>query len=493
MSLTVGIDVGTQGVKGLVVDGDSSRVLARCGVPLTLLPVDTPGAAEQNPEDWWDAVRKTMAKLLAAVEVDPQRIVGIGISGQQHGSVFLDRDDQVLRPAKLWCDTSTAREAEEISARLGGPVPVGFTASKVAWLAKVEPEAWGRTATVLLPHDFINLRLTGARVAEAGDASGTGYFDPKERTWDPAALAAVDPALADRVPPLVAEGTAIGTLSADLAAEWGLSKDVSVSTGGGDNMMSAIGAGATRAGVVVTSLGTSATVFTRTDAPVIDPGGEIAPFCSSDGAWLPLLCTMNATNAVEEVREAFAIPVDQYDAWTAEAAQVPAGADGVRFIPFFHGERVPPLPHATASVSGLRPGSFRRDVLLRAVLEGTTANLALGVDGLRSLGVTVDTIHLVGGGAKNPLWQTLVADLFDAAVHLPAEAESAALGGAIQALWTARRQEQADLSIDEVATPFLRFDRDPVSPDPDRQAALRPVLAEYRQQIADLRASSASS
>ena len=483
MTLAVGIDVGTQGVKGLVVDGSTGAILARAGESLTLLPSEVPGAAEQNPDDWWDAVRKTMANLLAPEEVDPSAISAIGISGQQHGSVFLDAADRVIRPAKLWCDTSTAPEAEEIAARLGRPIAVGFTASKVAWLAKVEPESWRRTATVLLPHDFINLRLTGERITEPGDASGTGYFDPSSRIWDEAALAAVDPALADRVPPISSPGSAIGVVRTELAREWGLGPKVIVATGGGDNMMSAIGAGATRSGVVVTSLGTSATVFSRADEPIIDPRGDIAPFCSSDGAWLPLLCTMNATNAIEELRTSFAIPSDQFDSWTAEATRIPAGAHGVRFIPFFQGERVPPLPHATASISGLGPGTFRREVLFRAVLEGITANLVIGVERLRELGLSVETIHLVGGGAKNPLWQTLIADLFNATVHLPTEAESAALGGAIQALWTQRRSAEPSLSCDEVARPFLRFDRDPISPDRERQNALRPVLEDYRRRI----------
>lgn len=484
MTLTIGIDVGTQGVKGVILDGaraPGEAILARAHAPLSLIEGLPPGAAEQSPEVWWSEAKGVIARLLATPGVDAAAVRGIGVSGQQHGSVFLDGEGRVLRPAKLWCDTSTAEWAERISARVGRRIPVGFTASKIAWLASREPANWGATATVLLPHDFINLRLTGRAVMEAGDASGTGCFDPVRRAWDLEVAAAIHPELPGRLPPLIAPDEAVGPITPAIAAELGLSPTVLVSCGGGDNMMSAIGAGATRAGVVVMSLGTSATVFSRCDAPVIDPEGLIAPFCSSDGAWLPLLCTMNCTNVVEELRAAFA-PGDPtaLERWTDEAGEIPAGGDGLTFIPFLQGERVPDRPDATGILTGIRPGLLRPARLLRAALEGVTANLALGVERLRALGVEVAEVRLVGGGSRNPLWRTLVADLLGARVLLPVEQESAALGGALQALALVAPEVGG---VDGAAARFVPLHPEGIDPDPARRRALAPVLERHRSAI----------
>ncbi len=488
MPATLGIDVGTQGVKGVLLDPDRSpQIVARAARHLALISGLPPGAAEQHPDEWWDAIVAVIRELLATEGAVPADVRAIGISGQQHGSVFVDNSGRPVRPAKLWCDTSTASEARALSEKLGRPIPVGFTASKVAWFATHEPSGWAATTGVLLPHDFANMKLTGRRVTEAGDASGTGYFDPRSRTWDPAAVAATAPGLAERLPELLPDGSAAGALTADAAATLGLSTDVVVSAGGGDNMMSAIGSGATRAGVVVVSLGTSGTVFARTDHCVIDPEGLIAPFCSSDGAWLPLLCVMNCTGVTEEVRAAF-LPNsdDALERLTTAAEAVAPGCDGVTFVPFLTGERVPNLPGATGTLEGLRAGSLRPGVVFRAALEGITSNLALGVERLRGLGVTVDEVRLVGGGSKNRLWRTLIADFLHARVTLPVEPESAALGAAIQALWTLRRVEEPGLDCHAVAAPLVELEPEAIAPDPSRGDALRPVLERYRSRISGL-------
>jgi len=453
-SLYLGLDVGTQGVKGVVIDPDARPcVIARAGQALDLLPGLPAGAAEQHPDDWWNAVVEVVHQLLSDEAVDTVSIAGIGVSGQQHGSVFVDENDRVVRAAKLWCDTSTAAEARELTETIGRAVPVGFTASKVMWLARHEPDHWQGTDGVLLPHDFINLRLTGERTMEAGDASGTGWFDVRERCFDDAAVAAVDPQLAGKLPRLLETGEAVGTVSPAAAQQLGIPEGILVAPGGGDNMMSAIGSGATRSGTVVMSLGTSGTVFTRTDSPVIDPEGLIAPFCSSDGAWLPLLCVMNCTNVTEEVRNGyFPDDPDALERLTDLAAAVEPGCGGVSFVPFLHGERVPDLPDATGTITGLRPGSFAPGVIFRAALEGITANLAMGVERMKRLGVTVDGLRLVGGGSKNPLWRQMIADAMQVPVTLPEEPESGALGAALQALWTHERGDAPDLSCDTIAS-----------------------------------------
>ncbi len=488
MALTIGIDVGTQGVKGIALDPAKSKApLARASRNLHLIDGLPLGAAEQHPEDWWQATCEVIDELLSTDRLQRSSLKAIGVSGQQHGSVFLDKNDEVIRPAKLWCDTSTVAEARAISELIGHPLPVGYTASKIRWLADTEPENWRKTDAVLLPHDFINLRLSGQRAMEAGDASGTGYFDPSRRDWDPTIVDAVADQLGSRLPTLVEPDVAIGTVSPAIAERFGIAKTVLVSPGGGDNMMSAIGAGATRSGIVITSLGTSATVFTRSDRPVIDQTGAIAPFCSSDGAWLPLLCTMNCTNVTEEVRTAFQLSKrEDLEDLTTLASQIPPGCDGLSFIPFLVGERVPDLPQATGTIEGLTPGSLRPAPLFRAALEGVTINLSLGVDRLRELGISIEEVRLVGGGSKNSLWRTLVADLFDAKVTIPHEPESAALGAALQSQWIVAREEDHDVSLDQIAQQCISFTTTEINPDRERQASLKPVRDRYQQRIEQL-------
>src|SRR5215475_11415856 len=305
MSLFLGFDVGTQGTKGVLLDVEPGTVIARAAAHYGLIEGLPPGAAEQDPEVWIAAVRDVAAQLLAAVPGAAARVAGVGVAGQQHGLVVLDEARRVIRPAKLWCDTSTAAEAAELSTALHRHIPVGYTASKILWLRRAEEKNWRRVKSVLLPHDFLNERLTGQPAMEAGDASGTGFFDPVRRTFDEEVMRWIDARLPDLIPPLIEAGEPAGRLSPSGAALLGLREGVPVSAGGGDNMGSAIGSGATRAGVVVCSLGTSGTVFTYSDRPVVDPEGLIAPFCDSTGGWLPLLCVMNCTNVTEEVRAAF--------------------------------------------------------------------------------------------------------------------------------------------------------------------------------------------
>jgi len=460
-ALFLGFDVGTQGTKALVIDGARSEVVARASRGYGLLPGLPPGHMEQHPDTWLEAVAATGREVL----------------GQQHGCVVLDGAGQVVRPAKLWCDTATAAEARELGEQLGRAVPAGFTASKLVWLKRHEPANWARVRSVLLPHDWVNLRLTGEPSMECGDASGTGFFAPAARAFDRAAMAAIDPHLAGLLPPLRGAGELAGRLSAAGAALLGLPPGIPVAAGGGDNMMAAIGSGATRAGVVVVSLGTSGTVFTRTDAPVQDPGSAIAPFCSSDGAWLPLLCVMNLTGVTEEVKLLTGL---DHATLTTKAAKVPLGCDGLLWLPFLLGERVPDLPAATGTLLGMRPGLLRPGYLYRAALEGTSLNLGAGLDRLRALGTKVDEVRLVGGAAQNTLWRQILADVFGVPVRPLLEAEAAALGAALQAAWTVRRiGGEVSLTTDDVARPFVRL-ADAVDPDP----ASVPAIAALRVRFA---------
>src|SRR6266704_1555298 len=254
-TLLVGIDSGTQSTKVLVLDANSGKVLAASAEPYDLIPNLPPGAKEQHPHTWRDATQTAVRKALALAAARPGEVKAMGVSGQQHGFVPLDKNGQVIRPAKLWCDTSTAAECDEIMARLGGleatihatgnAVLPGFTASKILWLKKNEPKNYARLAAVLLPHDYLNFWLTGEKVMEYGDASGTALLDVKTRRWSDKVLRAIDTSLRERLPPLISSDQPAGWLRPAAAKALGLNADVLVSAGGGDNMMGAIGTGNT--------------------------------------------------------------------------------------------------------------------------------------------------------------------------------------------------------------------------------------------------------
>jgi len=313
MSLYIGIDSGTQSTKAIVLDLALKKVIAEARAPHRLIDGLPVGHMEQHPQDWTAALDAVILEV--AAKVDRSRIRGIGVSGQQHGFVPLDEKGEVIRPAKLWCDTSTVAECTLLTKRLGGAKTVirkagllflpGFTAPKILWLKRREPQNYRRLRHVLLPHDYLNFHLTGNFFMEYGDASGTALMDVRRRTWSQDAIDAIDKNLVDWLPPLSGSHQAAGMLRPDIAQKYGLSTDVVVSAGGGDNMMGAIGTGNVTPGVVTASFGTSGTIYAFAQRPIVDPQGEIAAFCSSTGGWLPLLCTMNVTTVTEQMRTLF--------------------------------------------------------------------------------------------------------------------------------------------------------------------------------------------
>ncbi|MCL4179942.1 MAG: xylulokinase, partial [Verrucomicrobia bacterium] len=288
-TLVIGIDSGTQSTKVLVVDARTGKVLSTAAQAYDLIPGLPPGAKEQHPRTWRQATAKAITQALKSAKATAPEVKAIGVSGQQHGFVPLDAKGEVIRPAKLWCDTSTAEECDQIMAKLGGLKPTiralgnavlpGFTASKILWLKQHEPRNYERLATILLPHDYLNFWLTGEKVMEYGDASGTALLDVRRRKWSEITLAAIDHNLAAKLPPLISSDQPAGRLQASTAKALGLNPDVVVSAGGGDNMMGAIGTGNTRAGVITASFGTSGTIYACAEKPVVDPQGEIAAFC----------------------------------------------------------------------------------------------------------------------------------------------------------------------------------------------------------------------
>ena len=465
-TLLVGIDSGTQSTKVLILDANPGKVVATSAEPYDLIPNLPPGAKEQHPHTWRDATQKAFRKALALAAARPGEVKAIGVSGQQHGFVPLDKNGQVIRPAKLWCDTSTAPECDEIMARVGGlkktirtmgnAVLPGFTASKILWLKKREPKNYARLATVLLPHDYLNFWLTGEKMMEYGDASGTALLDVKTRKWSDKVLRAIDPGLGGRLPPLIPSDQPAGRLQPATAKALGLSPDVLVSAGGGDNMMGAIGTGNTRPGVITASFGTSGTIYACSEKPVVDPAGEIAAFCDSTNRWLPLLCTMNVTVATEMVRRDFGMDVKTFDATVARAKP---GADGLILLPYLEGERTPNVPDGTGVFCGVTPKTFTAEHFARAAMEGVTLGMNYGLRRLAELGVKPKQIRATGGGANSKVWRQIMADIFNAEVVTLNVREGAAYGAALQAFWCWRLQQGEKISITEITDKFVQLNR----------------------------------
>lgn len=465
-TLLIGIDSGTQSTKALVVDARTGRVVGSGSVAYGLISGLPPGAKEQEPETWKKAMFGAVRQALKQAKAKAKEVVSIGISGQQHGFVALDAQGQSIRPAKLWCDTTTAAECEEITRHLGGPkktlaalgnaVLPGFTAGKILWLKRHEPRNFKKLATVLLPHDYLNFCLTGAYGMEYGDASGTALLDVRRRAWCSEALKAIDSRLGEKLPPLSASDEPAGVLQSSAARALGLEPGVLVSAGGGDNMMGAIGTGNTRAGVITASFGTSGTIYACAEKPVVDPHGEIAAFCDSTNRWLPLLCTMNVTVATEMVRQQFEW---DHTHFAKQAAGVEAGSDGLLLVPYLEGERTPNVPNGTGVFMGVTPRTFTPGHFARAAMEGVTLGMNYGLQRLSELGVRPKQIRATGGGAKSALWRQIMADVFNAEVVTLQVSEGAAFGAALQALWCWRRQSGERVGIEEITDTFVTLNR----------------------------------
>ena len=283
-TLIIGVDSGTQSTKALVVNATTGQVHGKGMAAYGLIPNLPTGAKEQHPDSWRHATAKAIKAALKEAKARHGEVVAIGVSGQQHGFVPLDQSGEVIRPAKLWCDTTTAAECEEITAKLGGPkktiaalgnaILPGFTASKILWLKKHEPKNFARLAKVLLPHDYLNFWLTGEMTMEFGDASGTALLDVRKRRWCATALKAIDAGLADKLPRLISSDQPAGNLRVATAKELGLEPGILVSAGGGDNMMGAIGTGNTRPGIVTASFGTSGTIYACAEQTGGGPDGR---------------------------------------------------------------------------------------------------------------------------------------------------------------------------------------------------------------------------
>ncbi len=487
----IGVDCGTQSTKVVVVDVERGVILGEGSRPYSLDEGEH-GRREQAPAEWLAALKGAFFQAIERSGIDAKQVRGVGVSGQQHGMVALDADGVPVYPAKLWCDTETSAQNSDLVDRLGGEtgcleklglvLQTGYTASKVAWLRENHPDAYQRIATLLLPHDYLNFWLTGECVTEAGDASGTGYFDTRAQCWQKEVFAAIAPELdPGRVlPRLIQAHEPAGRVRPLVAQELGLSNNVVVSSGGGDNMMGAIGTGNITQGLVTLSLGTSGTVCAYSPNSVMCNSAMVANFCASHGGWLPLICTMNVTSATTRVRELFGLDLTTF---SEQVASAPIGAEGVIVLPFFNGERVPMLPNATGDFLGLTSLNMTQANLCRGVMEGATFGLRSGLELLGDLADGTSQIRLIGGGAKSPVWRQMVADITNTQVICPEITDAAALGAAIQAAWCDLHQEGVTLA--SLCERLVHLDATSLAdPDAERVSAYEVIYQRYREALA---------
>ena len=425
MPLVVGVDSSTSACKVQVRDVDTGAVVAsgRAAHPPT-----SPPRSEQHPSAWEHAFHAACAEAALPANDLP---AALSIAAQQHGLVVLGDDGEVLRPAKLWNDTESAPDTGVLLAALpGGPaawaiacgsVPLpSFTIAKLHWLHRCEPKTFRRVATVLLPHDWLTFRLTGRRTTDRGDASGTGYWSPREARYrdDLLHLVSTDIDWESALPEVLAPDA--------VAGEW-RGAGITVAAGTGDNMAAALGLGL-RPGDLALSLGTSGTAFTVSAEPSADPTGTVAGFADASGRYLPLVCTMNATKVTDAVARLLGVDQAQFDALVLEA---PAGSGDLVLVPHLDGERTPNRPDATGVLTGLRT-DVTPSQLARAAVEGVVCNLLAGADALGP-GTAHGTVFLVGGAARSAAYRRVVADLTGRPVQVPMEHELVAAGAAVQA------------------------------------------------------------
>lgn len=439
MKTVLGIDVGTQSVKIMFYDFEAKKIVAEASATLSLISGDD-GTREQQASWWIDAIKECLSKVEQNIKATT---VAIGVSGQQHGFVPLDKEGNVLYNVKLWCDTSTTQECKEITDRfgegeqalldeVGNLILPGYTIPKVLWLKKNKPDLYARLETIMLPHDYINFYLTGNRVMEYGDASSTGVLNIRRKQWSEKLLKAVDPDtnLLNKLPKLISAETPCGKIKIDVSRELGLPSEIIVSSGGGDNMMGAIGTGAVSKGVITMSLGTSGTLYGYSDTPVVDK--TLAGFCSSTNGYLPLLCTMNCTISLELTRGLFSTPISELDKLLNDTKP---GSGGVITLPFYNGERSPNLPKGKGSILGLTMNNMNKANIIRSSMEAAIFGMKFGLDTLRKLDFQPIEIRLTGGGAKSRIWRQMAADIFELPIVVPLIDEGAAFGAALQALW----------------------------------------------------------
>ena len=434
---TIGIDLGTTGARAVRIDARGALVASATAAYPLLTP--QPGWTEQEPEDWWTAAQHA---IRAVVGAHATPVDAVGVTGQMHGAVFLDERDASIRPAILWNDQRTGRAAQTIEeivgrdrlARItGNRALTGFQAPKILWLRETEPANYARIRTILLPKDFLRLRLTQTRATDASDASGTLLLDLAARDWSAQILRDLD-LPADWFAPVGESPAVTATISDAGARATGLRVGTPVVAGAGDNAAAAIGSGVVRPGAGLVSLGTSGVVLVHNDRATIDPTGALHAFCAAVPGGYHLMGVMLAAGgSLRWLRDAFASPGQSYDALVAEASTIAPGAQGLQFLPYLSGERTPHMdPDARGAFIGLSLAHGRAH-LVRAVLEGVAFGLNDGLARMRALGVEPDELIATGNGMSNATWRAIIAAVLDRPLRRLLVDEGPAFGAALLA------------------------------------------------------------
>jgi len=484
---TIGIDVGTGGTRVILLS-EEGEMLASATHEHAPFASPCDGWAEQDPHDWWNACKESLRKLLKESAVPPSEITAIGLTGQMHGAVLLNEQDEVLRPAIIWCDQRSQDQCQELNESIGmkrlveltsNPAMPNFTLTKLMWVRTHEPEKWKRFRSLLLPKDYVRLRLTGVHATDMSDASGTLLLDVAHRRWSDAMLKAAQLDL-HCLPPVFESQQVVGKISGLAAKETGLTEGTPVVAGAGDQAAGAVGMGIVKPGAVSTTIGTSGVVFAATDKHFLDPFGRLHTFCHAiPDRWHVMGVTQAAGLSLRWFRDTFGTVEgrggDPYELLTQEASVIPPGADGVIWAPYLMGERTPYVDsEVRAALVGLS-ASHRRGHIIRAILEGVAFSLKDSLTIFAEIGVPVDDIRLGGGGARSPLWSQIQADVYGIPVSQLATEQGAAYGAAILAgvgagFWT---------SVDDACSRLVKI-KSVIQPSKDSSVRLQQQYMLYR-------------
>jgi xylulokinase len=492
MTYFLGLDVSTTGAKALIIDEQGGVAATHT----TEYPLSTPKPlwSEQDPHAWWNGACASIKAALSEANLAGDAISAVGLTGQMHGLVMLDKSDQVLRPAILWNDQRTAAQCAEITAKVGGldrllqltgnQVLPGFTAPKIVWVRENEPQIFDQTTHILLPKDYVRFCLTGEYATEVSDASGMSLLDVAQRRWSDEMLNALD--IPREWLPVCTESDVVsGRISSSAAKATGLKEGTPVVGGGGDQAAQAVGSGIVQAGVISVTSGTSGVVFAHSDHYAAEPQGRLHAFCHAvPGKWHYMGVMLSAGGSFRWLRDAIGdvektaaqlIGIDPYELLTQEAALAPVGSKGLLFLPYLTGERTPhPDPQARGAFVGLtlRHGKAH---LIRAVLEGVSFGLRDSLELIKGLGVPINQVRASGGGARSAVWRQIQADVFGAELVLVNVTEGAAFGAALLAGVGAGTFN----SVDEAVTATIKVS-DRTAPLPENAATYERLYPSYR-------------
>ncbi len=482
--LWLGIDIGTSATKAVLVN-EEGKVVSSASVEYSM-STPKPGWAEQEPEQWWQATKKAILELRSRTPDLAEKLKAIGLTGQMHSAVFLDKSFQVIRPAILWCDQRPAEECREIEERLGferlveltlNRALTGFTLPKLLWLRNHEPENYAKLAHLLVCKDYIRFKLTGELATEVSDASGTLMFDVRARSWSQELLSelGINPEI---LPTCYESAEITGTLSKTCADELGLKPDIPVVGGGGDQPAGAVGNGVVEEGPVLISVGTSGVVFACHYKPLIDPKARLHSFChSAPELWHSMGVMLSAGGSLRWLREVLKRLKSEinYNDMTALAEKAPIGADGLYFLPYLTGERTPHFdPYARGVFFGINLGHSLEHII-RAVLEGVSFGLRDSVEIMREQKIFIQRFYLTGGGAKSDFWAQILADILKAPIFRLEVDEGPSFGSALLAMVGTGRFS----SVQEAVKATLKL-KDEIQPNPKNSEHYDTLYAKWR-------------